>query len=84
MQPMKIKNNSNICIFVKYSHNIELFFEVFVSILFGTSNSISLNLMLPKLKFNILPNDHKWLWHSQGLLNNPESVAIGGIKLKLK
>ena len=59
-----------------------------VSILFGTSNSISLNLMLNanlKFKFNILPNDHKWLWHSQGLLNNPESVAIGGIKcLKLK
>ena len=42
---------------------------VFVSILFGTSNSISLNLMLPKLKiFNVLPNDHKWLWHSQRLL----------------
>jgi hypothetical protein len=31
----------------------------FVSILFGTSNSISLNLMLPKLKFNVLPKDHK-------------------------
>ena len=42
---------------------------VFVSILFGTSNSIGLNLMLPKLKiFNVLPNDHKWLWHSQRLL----------------
>ena len=51
---------------------------VFVSILFGTSNSIGLNLMLPKLKFNVLPNDHKWLWHSQRLLKNQESVAIGG------
>ena len=58
-QPMKINNDlKNQIMQVSFRKHVCLLYA-FVSILLGTSNSISLNLMLPKLKFNVLPNDHK-------------------------
>ena len=62
-----------------WKHEVLLY--VFVSILFGTSNSISLNLMLPKLKYlmfsPMIINDYGTL---RDYWINQESVAIGGFR----